>query len=191
MSRTMTSAARAAITGEVARRTTAIELDFAGGFVRMSGAPYDIVLDGQTYLGVGQLGEVSVVEETSEVQSAGITISLSGIPRDSVAVAMTQAYQGRPGRVWEVPLDADGAVIADPLLIFRGRMDQMSVELGDTATVRVTLQNRLADWERPRAARYTDAELKRRFPGDRGLEFVSATAEKTIVWPTADRLRQG
>lgn len=190
MTRNLTTAALNAVQAEVVDRTTAIALEFASGTVRMCGAPWSIFIDGDEFLGVGQLGSISTIEESAELQSYGLTIGLSGIPRDSVALALTQEYQGLPGTVWEVPLTAGGAAVADPIVIFRGRMDQLSIDLGETAMVTVKLQNRLTDWERPRVRRYTTEDQQRLHPGDRGFEFVSATVEREIVWPSRTALER-
>lgn len=183
MSRGLAAPALAAVQGEIVSRTMAAELDFPAGMVRYSGAPVDLVIGGSTFFGVGMLGGISVVEEAAELRSYGVTLSLSGIPRDLVAVALTQAYQGRRANVWEVPLGAENLPIADPILIFRGRMDQMEIALGEEGTVRVRLENRLADWERPRVRRYTAEDQEREFPGDLAFRFLPATTEKEIVWP--------
>jgi len=75
-------------------------------------------------------------------------------------------------------------VVADPVIIFRGRMDQMDITLGDTAQVAVKLENRLADWERPKIIRYTYNDQQLRDPGDGSFRFLPATTEKEIVWPS-------
>jgi hypothetical protein len=62
-------------------------------------------------------------------------------------------------------------------------MDQMSIDLGETAAVTVRLENRMADWERPRVRRYTDEDQQRAYPGDLGFQFLTATVDKDIVWP--------
>jgi hypothetical protein len=190
MTRGLTPAALAAVTGEVVSRTLAVELDFPSGFVRACGAHADLTIDGQVYLGVGLLGSVSAVEEAAELRSYGLVVQLSGIPRTLVAASLTEAYQGRRATVWEVPLGSDGLPVASPILIFRGRMDVMEVSLGAEGVVRVKLENRLADWERPRISRYTPEEQQRLFPGDRGLDFVPKTTEKEILWPAGTFFRE-
>jgi hypothetical protein len=183
MSRGLTSAALTAVNGEVVSRTNAVELDFPDGMVRYCGAHADLTIDGDLYYGVGLLGGVSAVEESAELRSYGITVSLSGIPRDVVSIALTQSYQGRRATVWEVFLGSDGLPVADPTLIFRGRMDQMEISLGEEGVVRVRLENRLADWERPRVRRYTAEDQEREYPGDLAFRFLPATTEKELVWP--------
>jgi hypothetical protein len=152
----------------------------------VNGSTASVFIGGNEYLGVGALGGISEVEESAELRAYGLTLTLAGIPRDSVALAMTQNYQNRRATVWEVVLDrATLLPVADPVVVFRGRMDTMTPELGEDAKVTLRLENRLADWERPRIRRYTDEDQQLRFPGDKGFEFVSATAEREIVWPAS------
>ena len=184
MTRGLTTAVANAVTAETVLRTCCAELSFASGFVRVCGAPVDITFLGRTFLAVGALGGVSQVQESGELRSYGITLTLAGVPRDAVALAMGEHCQGRPGTVWEVVLDATTHLpLADPIVVFRGRMDHPVIKLGETATIGVTMTNRLADWDRPRLRRYTDEDQKREYPGDEGFRFVSKTAEKEIVWP--------
>lgn len=77
------------------------------------------------------------------------------------------------------------AVLADPKLLFLGRMDNMDIVVGPTATITLKAESRLADLERPRVLRFNDATQQALFPGDRGLEFVEAMIEKAIKWGRA------
>jgi hypothetical protein len=45
----------------------------------------DLVWNGKTYKGVGTLGSVSTVGESSEIEAQGITLTLSGIPAELLA----------------------------------------------------------------------------------------------------------
>lgn len=186
MTRGLASANLTAVTGEVVTRTMAIALDFPSGIARWNGSTQDLVIGGETFLGIGVLGAIGTIEEGAETRAYGLTVGITGVPRDAVALALTQEYQGRPAMVWEVQLGANGLPIGTPPLVFRGRMDQMSVTLGDTATVTVQLENRLADWDRPRVRRYTDEDQQRAYPGDLGFQFVTATVDKDIVWPASN-----
>lgn len=184
MSRGLTVAAQAAVSAETAVRSIAVALDFPSGVARWNSSPADIVIGGETFVGVGVLGTISAAEEGIELRSYGMSVGISGIPRDAVALALGQAYQGRAGTVWEVILDRDTwRPVADPIVIFRGRMDQMDITLGKMAEVSVKLENRLTDWERPKIVRYTDADQRKRDPNDGSFRFLPATTEKEIIWP--------
>ena len=183
MTRGLSPAQQAAATAERVARTVAVELDFPDGFARFHAGHDVISIDGVEFLGVGQLGSISVAEESAELRSYGMTIRLSGVPRDSIAYALGQAYQGRRGTVWDVQLDPDTWQVIGALVVFRGRMDQMDIAMGQQAAVTVKLENRLADWDRPRIKRFTDDEQRRRDPNDGSFRFLPATTEKEIIWP--------
>jgi hypothetical protein len=192
MSRQLTSAAALAVQQEVVARTMAVALDFPSGIARWNASPVSIWIDGAEFLGVGVLGSISVIDESAELRAAGMTVALSGVPRDAVAAAMTQAYQRRPATVWEVVLDqATWQPVEDPIVVFKGRIDQLLVEMGETARVVCRLESRLVDGERARIRRYTDEDQQRAHPGDRFFRFVSATTEKEIVWPAKSFFEKG
>jgi hypothetical protein len=184
MTRGLSTAVGTAVQGERVLRTVAADLDFSTGPVRVVAGPRDITIGGNSFTAIYTLGGISEVEETPELQAAALTLQLAGVPRDAVNIAMTNRCQGRAGTIYEVVFDlVTEQPLADPFIMFRGRMDNMQVDLGETATVRVSMTNRLADWSRPRFRRYTDEEHRRRYPSDRGFRFVTATASKEIVWP--------
>jgi hypothetical protein len=145
MTRGLSVAQKTAAAAEQVARTVAVELDFPDGFARFHGGHDTITIGGNAFLGVGQLGSISVAEESAELRAYGLVVKLSGVPRDAVAYALGQAYQGRKGTVWEVQLDpATFQVIGTPLVVFRGRMDQLDIALGAQASVTCRLENRLA-----------------------------------------------
>ncbi|MCW3477369.1 hypothetical protein [Limobrevibacterium gyesilva] len=191
MTRNLTSGVLAAVSGEVVTRAVAVELDYDLGVVRMAGTPFDIEVLGHTFTGVGALGRISTAEEGADLQAYSMTIQLAGIPRDAIAIALSADYQGRPATIWEVPLDPDTMKpIADPICIFRGRMDTMAVELDKTfATCTVAVTNRLADWERQRTRLFSDEEQQRVHPGDLGLSYATAMENVEINWPASEWFR--
>lgn len=145
-----------------------------------------ITYNGTGYLGIGTLGTVSPVEETTDLAARGITMQLSGVPTAMIAVALTENYQGRECSVLFGAMASDGTLISSPVTVFSGRMDVMSInDDGQNATIGMTAENKLVDFRRPREVRYTDEEQKTIDPTDRGLEFVNAIQEKEIYWGNA------
>lgn len=182
MSRDISSLTLAAGKAAVARPVLLARLDFQSGVVRATSAPFDIVSADETYLGVGNLGSISAVPEGAELQSYAVQLTLSGIPAALISLALADQYQGREARLYLALLDEQHSVSGTPLLIFRGQMDTLDIELGQTATLTLTVQSRLADWERPRLRRYTNEDQQTDYPDDKGFEFVAQMAEKTIYW---------
>jgi hypothetical protein len=182
MARAVDSLAGEASTQKIVRPVILAELDFASGPVRVSSAPFPLSHQGQVFAGVGALGAASAVAEGAELQGYAIQLTLSAIPVELVSVALADQYQGRQGRLWLAFLDEAHQMQGEPLFIFAGRMDTCDLEIGETATITLTIQNRLADWERPRLRRYTDEDQQSVYDGDLGLQFVAQMAEKTIYW---------
>ena len=185
--RGLTSEQIAAVTGEVVHRVFAIAMEFDSGTSRIVTAPYDIVIDGETFIG-GKAAALSGIEEVSEMQSSTMTGELSGIPVDAINIALDEPFQGRPVTVWMVPMDANWVPI-DPIILFRGLIDQMEVEIGDTAKVVARFVNRLASWEQPRIQRYSDEEQQQAHPGDLFFQHAAAMEGLELTWPHKIRLQ--
>lgn len=193
MPRTLTLAAEAAVTAEAVARAMAVELDFGSGVVRLATTTWDLEIDGDTYTGVGTLGSISAVEEVPDLASTQLTLALSGIPADTIAIALGENYQNRAAVVFDVPLDTTTmAPIADPVRIFVGRMDVMTVKRDAAgAKVELRLTNRLVDWERPRRILFSDEQQQRAYPGDTSFRYAASLAERNVIWPSAEAFKKG
>lgn len=143
-------------------------------------------LFGEEYIGLGNLGRVSPVSENSDLEPQQMSILIAGVSPTSLAGALTEPYINRDVRVYVGMLDDNGALIGDTALTyFVGKVDEMKVSQGKTGSIEVIARDRLADWNRPRVERYTNASQQARYPGDKGLEYVSQVADKEIIWPAS------
>ncbi len=163
------------------------ELDFANGAFRANSTVHDIAFDvgegspsSQTFFGVGFMGSVSVIREENSMDPRAIQFTLRGIPRDLISISLNQHYQGRSARYWVGMLDDQHALIDPPQLLFGGLMDTMDTEMGADSQVVVTALDRFSRWDTAPEIRYTDEQQRARFPGDKGLEFISQVPEKEI-----------
>ena len=164
MSRDLTAAAQSASEGGVVRPVVLVELDFPSGFVRVNSTDRTIALDpggspsqAEDFLGIGRLGSISTIGESSDLQASGVKLSLSGIPPSHIAAAFERA-QGRPGRIWLGFLDETYRMVIDPVLVFSGLIDDTTIDLGKQATVTLSVENRMIAWERPKVRRYTNED---------------------------------
>jgi hypothetical protein len=189
--RDITPEASAAGAAEVVSVLLLALFEFDTGPVRITSAPYDVPYDlngdgdSELWLTTLGLGTVTGAEEGTETQSYGITCKLSGIPQEAVSLALQENPQGRQAYFWLAFLDADHRIIPSPVLIFAGRMDTMPIEIGSTAELTLSVESRLADWDRVRGGRYTDAEQQRRSPGDRFFQFTAQAVDKELTWGKA------
>ena len=189
MPREIDAATDTAAAAEVVRVVGLAELDFSSGFVRVASAPFDVFFDSdgdmtdETFIGIGDLGKVTPVEEAAEQQGYSLTFELSGVPSALISTALGEDYQGRDAKLWMALLDDQGAITGDPVLLFSGLMDTMDVEAGAEARITVTANSRLVRWEEASNERYNNAAQQARFSTDKGLEFMEAMVEKEIIWP--------
>ena len=183
----------------------ATELRFDGNnTIRMWTGQGTLVLsDGTEWVGLGQLLNISAIEETSEMAVKGATITLSGIPQTLLSLALAEPYQGRVCNIYfgtfsqgsllqessSYILLQDGSRINLETTdkgfneLFSGYMDQMNIEeSADTCTISLAVENKLVDLERARTARFTSGYQKSIYAGDLGLDFIEDLQDKSIVW---------
>ena len=201
--RDLSTAVSGSIEDDVIYPFFAIELLFDDSPLRLWTGQGTLTFDGQEWTGTGVLLTVSNIEETAEISARGATLTLSGVNSEIISLALQEPYQGRVCNIY-FGMFARGNLLqesGDFLLlesgekillenretgltsIFSGYMDQLNIEEGpDTSTVEMRVENRLIDLERQRTRRYTNADQKNRFPGDRGLEFVESIQDRKLVW---------
>ena len=183
MSRSLNTSLLNALDDGVVYPFFAVDLDFSSGPLYVWTGVGDLIIGSKTYLGVGTLLNISTVEETTEIEAKGASISMSGIPSSFLTLALTEAYQGRECRIYFGMVNSPN----DYVEIFAGELDQMTIlEEAETCTISVTAENVLIKLERPVVRRFTDQDQKSRYPNDKGLEFVASLQNKEIVWSRRD-----
>ena len=183
MSRSLTSGMQTAVTADLVRPITLVQCAFDSGNLNLWSGIGDLTVDSVDYVGAGSLLSIGEISESSELSANGITVTLSGVTSPLITKARDEDYQGRELKVLLGAMDASNGVISDPVVIFSGFMDVMTInESGETATIQVTVENRLIEFEKTRIRRYTAEDQKIEYPNDKGLEFVAEMAEKEIVW---------
>lgn len=189
--RDITTAADNAILAEHVNYLAFVELDFDSETVRLTNAGYpikwgtEIIDDVETpkiWTGCGSLGSISAIEEGVSLQMYGITLTLSGIESKYIAQCFNAGYSGRDATIWLAPLDTNHQIIADPVIIFKGKMDTMPMKLGKEATIQVTIESDLVAWERGKSRIYGDADQQSEYPGDKGFEFTAQMVDQEIYW---------
>jgi hypothetical protein len=184
----------------------AIELFFDTSTLRFWSGLGEVILDGETYVGSGQMIQISSVDETLDISAKGATLTLSGLPSDLLSLAIQEPYQGRKCKIYfgirdnkaqllqqedddyiltEMGAYIDISVIPVSVMaeIFTGYIDQMNIDEGaESSSIAVYVESRLIDLQRPRERRYTSESQKSRFPNDRGFEFVEDLQAKKFQW---------
>lgn len=171
------------IKGEV-RVAHLFELELDDATVRNSDAFRDVDWNGNTYVANGHFMDFTSIEETADLRIARATFSLSGIDQTQVAGVLQHTYIDRVIRAYKAFFNTDEALIADPMLIFDGRIDSTAVDddpTRGTSSVVLTATSAWVDFER-RPGRHTNHEEQQiHFPGDRGFQYATAI-NRQIVW---------
>jgi len=173
----------AQITGAYLRPAFFAQLHFLSGDVFVWSGTGTINWNGNDWLGLGTLGQISTIEESSDIKANNLTLTLSGIPSDALAQAMGETRQGNPVTIWFGCLGDNNNVLADPIKSFAGRMDVPLIEEGSqTSTISITVESILVDLQRSRLRNYTHEDQQIDFPGDLGFEYVPGLQDWNGVW---------
>lgn len=171
------------VTAATLRPILLFEGEFATGFLRLWTGYGDLAWDDKTWTGAGTLIGVAPVQQTSDIRAAGTTVELNGIPSEVISIALSESRQGKEGTIWLGMLTEAGAVVEDPVILFRGKLDVPTIDDGgDTCRVAISYESRLIDLERPRERRYTPEDQAIDYPGDTGFDEVTKLQDTKVVW---------
>lgn len=181
MARSITTAMTDALAASHVDLVVLVELDLPDGMLRFNTSGLTLTWDGHDWIGAGAVTAIQAIEETTSPQAAALAIQFSGIDSGFVEDIMVDHYQGRDATLWLAALSG-GVVVADPIVMFAGYIDEPTIELGTTATITLTLENEWARWERAPDLLYTDAEQQAEYPGDTGFRYVEELENLELSW---------
>ena len=187
--RVVDPAASAVLSGPVVPMALLVELGFAP-VIRLCSGSVAITYAGNLYFGTGTLGAVEAVVD--QVQSTtGLRFTLSGVPSDSLALALGEDVRGKSCTLRLAVLHPASHAVVDAPVVFTGTLDQMPITHGaETCTIGVVAMHRGDTFRRPKPLRYTDGDQQRLYPGDTSLRYVLSQSQVQDVWPAASFYRQ-
>jgi len=166
--------------------------------VRYTNAGQDLYWDEtgggeELYEGVGNLGSIEDLTESDELQLQTVNLTLSGVLPETINYALFANHAGNPAFIWRAVLDSDTfSVVGDPILVFAGRMDFLTITLGETATISLQVISRLSDWERSRGGRFNPGYQKTYVdPTDLAFDYVPSLINKNLTWGDDPRWGSG
>lgn len=187
MSRGFPAAVLTALSSQHVALVTFAKLEFPSGTLYVHNSLGTYTWGGNDWLGTGDLGEISQLQEGAEVSPYKITLSLSGLDSTISGAALTEDYYLQPVTVYLGALASDDTLIADPTIVWEGAMDQMELSVGasDGDVIVLTAESELARFDRASNLKYTDAQLQTDFSGDLAFEFMSDIEGSKIRWGDA------
>ena len=152
-----------------------------------------VVLDGETYGGVGDRGLVSASSGTLGGQEQGAQLTLSGVDPDVIGGQDVAALRGKPVILWRLIFDGSGATLLHAAVFLRGRVDRASVEEtpGGTSTLYLGIEGAARGLGRRSERMRSDADQRLIDPTDTSFRRVAYAAEKTIYFGGKPPIRAG
>jgi len=195
MSRGFPSDVLTALSSDHVALVTFAKLEFPSGTLYLHNSIGTYTWGGNDWLGTGDLGEISQLEEGAEISPYKITLSLSGLDATISGAALTEDYYLQPVTVYLGVLNANDVLIADPTIVWEGAMDQMELSVGaaDGDVIVLTAESELARFDKASNLKYTDAQLQSDSAGSLGFEFMADIEGAKIRWgdPNSDSVAGG
>jgi len=195
MSRGFPSAVLTALSSDHVALVTFAKLEFPSGTLYLHNSIGTYTWGGNDWLGTGDLGEISQIEEGAQISPYKLTLTLSGLDATISGAALTEDYYLQPVTVYLGALNPDDELIADPTVVWEGAMDQMEISVGAEGgdAIVLTAESELARFDKASNLKYTDAQLQSDSAGSLGFEFMADIEGAKIRWgdPNSDAVAGG
>lgn len=178
-----TAVATALSAGHVVLITFA-KLDFPSGTIYVHNSIGTYSWGGQNWLGVGDFGEISNIEEGADVSPYKITLTLSGLDATISGAALTEDYYLQPVSVYLGALNSNDSLISDPTVVWEGVMDQMNISIGESGgdAIQLTAESELARFDKSSNRKFTHSQQQNDHLNDVFFEFMSDIEDAKIRW---------
>jgi hypothetical protein len=190
MSRGFPTAVATALSAGHVVLVTFAKLEFPSGTIYVHNSIGTYTWGGQDWLGTGDFGEISQIEEGADVSPYKITLTLSGLDATISGAALNEDYYMHPATVYLGALDADDVLVADPTVVWEGAMDQMDISIGADGgdSIQLTAESELARFAKSSGKKYTHSQQQNDHSGDVLFEFMADIEDAKIRWgdPNSD-----
>ncbi len=150
-----------------------------GGTIYLSDSYRAIAWNGNSYLAFGHFLAYSSLDESRELKVTRAQIQLSAVDQVWISYLINRQYIGRILTIRKAFLDANEAVIVDPIPILIGQMDAPLIQEDPTSgqcVIALQVSSYGIDIEAPAGIHTNMGEHQSLFPGDLGLQFAAQTA---------------
>jgi len=177
-------AVKAALASQHVEIVSFAKLEFPSGTVYLHNSLGTLTWGGNDWLGVGDLGAISQVEEALDVSPYAITLTLSGLNTTITAAALTENYFMHSATIYIGVLDADAELITTPTQIWSGYMDQMNMSVGADGGdgIEMICESELSRFNRSSNLMYTNVSQQAKSSGDLFFNHIHKVEGAKINW---------
>ncbi|WP_172332604.1 hypothetical protein [Mangrovicoccus sp. HB161399] len=134
----------------------------------------DLTYGGVTYVGSGELLEISGSASTTGNRLAGLTVSLAGMDPETISIAENEPFQRRRVLISLIWADAEWNV-AGSEVFFDGIADNISNNNDPSnPVITMSLEPRALDLQRVRPFRYLPQDQRTRYANDAFFDMVQS-----------------
>jgi hypothetical protein len=181
MARSLTSAVKSQLAGNKINPVTLVYLGIASGS-RYTDHYKDISYDGNTYTASSLLLGVSDVGENNEVAVDSITVAFTGADQTIISLLLNNDYMDKEAEIYKGFLDSSQALISDPFLLFKGRIESFAIEEDvNNSQVSVSIASHWSDFEKEKGRKTNTNSQQLFFANDVGFDFSSKSVQQ-IKW---------
>ena len=130
------------------------------------------------------LGISNHTEET-DITKSSVSLNLSGADQTFISTVLNENVVNDSVDIFRGFLDDSNALISDPFLLYRGKIDSFDIAETDTdSQVNLSIVSNWADFEKKNGRKTNNTSQQRFFSGDVGMDFASQTVQD-IKWGRA------
>jgi hypothetical protein len=162
---------------------TAVDFDFPSGHVRLGTWLGNLVIGGNTYLGVGSLGSIQETAQGVQLVAEQWSYQLSGVDPAILPESEIDNAFGRSVVEYEVWMDPVRWTVIGTEINREGTMGRFRrLDGGQRPLIEVTVDTRLSMLEQTDGWRYTTEHQAKFFSGDLGCDFARRNDSIEIIW---------
>lgn len=176
--------AQAAIAAGTALGVGAVLIACAPTPVRIWGGYGVQQIDGEDFQGIGDRGLVTASGGALGGAAQDVTLTLSGVEPEVLALLDAAALRGSPTVVWRLIFDQAGLTLLAAPVFTRGRLDQLIVQEtpGSTSSLQAKIEGAAKGLGRSRGRTRSDSDQRQDAPDDAGFSATSYAGQKTLYW---------
>jgi hypothetical protein len=165
----------------------AVEIELDSGFLRLIDGSGAVTFAGRTFTGLdpefGVLAGIDAITDGFGSTAPSLNIVVNPPTADAAAILAGEDMQGKSVAIWLGLLTPGAGVVQPPLLVFSGEVDQgvLSVGLGTRSLALACVSIWELMFDDNQGVRLTNAYHQAAWPGELGLEYVTAVTRQ-LPW---------
>ena len=181
MARSLTSAVKTELATNKLNPITLVYLGIGVGS-RFTDHYKDITYDSNTYTSSSLLLGISDIGESNEVAVDSVTVAFTGADQTIISLLLNNDYMDKEAEIYKGFLDSSQALIADPFLLFKGRIESFAIdEDANSSQVSVSIASHWSDFDKVKGRKTNTNSQQLFFANDVGFDFSSQSVQE-IKW---------